>query len=194
MVKAQVLKSLHVALVVSLPSKPDLVVARATYPAIAHLEVEVNYVDREEFLAISTALKPGLKLLSLQDSGLKLLSLHDSRETDFQLLLPVYETLRETLQGLAVTRPRPLEPILHLSFPKLRVLVIHWFDSSFDLMTQDLFSQSPIKIIAIGCISARVNPENFTLDTFANWPQLKIISFYESSTRLLATIHLPRGL
>jgi hypothetical protein len=140
--------------------------AGASYPAITQLEVEVTTnFDPDVILGISIALKPTLKLFSLHNFV---------HETDAQPLLPVYETLRENIEGLSVTDSCSLSPILHFCFPKLRVLAIHgWLDSLVDLLTQGIFSQSPIDTIAINSSIAMATPDHLKFNTLSHVPHLR---------------------
>ncbi|PLW53276.1 hypothetical protein PCANC_06173 [Puccinia coronata f. sp. avenae] len=83
--EVQTLKSLRLSLPLSLPCKPDPIkMAGTQYPSITHLTVNIGHLSLEVLLALCTAFKPTLKLLSIFDTAL---------ETDVQLLLPIYETL-----------------------------------------------------------------------------------------------------
>ncbi|PLW05625.1 hypothetical protein PCANC_25924 [Puccinia coronata f. sp. avenae] len=158
---ARGLKSLQLALPVSLPRQPDLTAA-AGIPAITHLKVDVDCVDPAALLDIAIVLKPSLKSLSLGNCG----------EIDVKLLLPVFETLNQTLQGLFVTSTSYLTPILSLGFPNLRVLAIHGaFDSNFLRLNWTMFCQLSIEAFAITYVKMKNSPEYFTLDMFS--PLLK---------------------
>ncbi|PLW47749.1 hypothetical protein PCANC_11445 [Puccinia coronata f. sp. avenae] len=133
----------------------------ACYPAITHLNVNVDHVGSDLFLAISIALKPSLKFLVFDECV----------GDNVGDLLPVYETLRETLEGLQVPNDECLAPLLHLSFPKLRVFAI-WESLNFDFLRQAFFAQSPIEVIAI-VPSGRTALDTFRLDTLSNLTRLK---------------------
>jgi hypothetical protein len=150
MMEAQGLKSLHLLIPVWLPCEPNLMTG-SQYPAITFLEVQVNTdMDLDVIIGILIALKPSIKHLSLHN----FLS-----QTDAQPLLPIYETLGENLEGLSVTDTSSLSSILHLSFPKLRVLVICSRLGSFpDLLSHGFFSHAPIETLAINCFSADETP------------------------------------
>lgn len=140
--QAQALKLLEVGLPVRFPSMPaaDLqnkVVAR--YPAITYLKVDTMSLSPDALLNLSRVLKPTLKLLSIRDF---------SADRHADLFVPVYETLKDTLEGLSVICTESAQQIRHLSFPKLRVLAIHWL-SDFSLLSKPIFSQSPIETVAI---------------------------------------------
>ncbi|PLW58893.1 hypothetical protein PCANC_00433 [Puccinia coronata f. sp. avenae] len=166
MMEAQGLKLLQLALPLFQMSIPDLM-AGARYPAITYLKVDVVRIRPNVLLSIATALKPSLKFLSLANCV----------EHTVQLLLPVYETLRETLEGFSVSFTQSLTPIRNLSFSKLRVLAVYWL-TDFGLLSQPLFSQSPIEILAIAASSTTLDP--LTLDTFSKLPQLKKLVFMEA--------------
>jgi hypothetical protein len=170
LLEAQGLKSLHLALPVSLPPlEPGQMLGNSPYPAITHLDVEVTCLSPNVILGLSIALKPSLKLLSINDFG---------RSTDASLLLPVYESLRGTIEGLSVTSTTSLTPILDLTFPKLRVFAVHDSrDSLSDLLVRRLFSHAPIEVIAISSDSAKGSKPTFAPDPFTNLPQLQKLVF-----------------
>jgi hypothetical protein len=165
--EAQGLKSLQLALPVMLPCQPHLM-AGTQYPAIIHLEIKLTRAyDPDVIFGIAIALKPSLKLLTIRDW----LHLRNSRP-----LLPVYETLRETIEGLSVNDCATLLPILHLSFPMLRVLVIHgWLTPFVDVLSQDIFCQAPIGTIAINSIET--HPTNLTVHMFSHLSRLRKLVF-----------------
>ncbi|PLW25725.1 hypothetical protein PCANC_25926 [Puccinia coronata f. sp. avenae] len=166
--EAQALRSLRLALPVSLPCKSGLMAASA-YPAITHLDVEVANLHPDVILGISIALKPSLKFLSVHDFG---------RKTDAQLLVPVYETLRETIEGLSVNSISSLTPILSFNFPKLRFFAVHeWLVSIVDLLHWEMFYKAPIEMIAINSASGKESADGFTVDTFSPLPQLSKLVF-----------------
>ncbi|POW05567.1 hypothetical protein PSTT_09610 [Puccinia striiformis] len=93
-------------------------------------------------------LTPNIKLLSIQGAG------HDGRE-----LLPVFESLRRSLEELFGTRT-----YAHLRFPKLRFLRIYsWPNCSLScFVCEPMFSQAPLEVIALrlrktedSCLSPR---------------------------------------
>jgi hypothetical protein len=159
MMGAQGLKSLQLELPFSRRSSPDLM-TEAQYPEIAYLEVDTTRVSPHALLSISTALKPSLKFLSLRGCYLN----HVGK------LFPVYETLRENLEGLSVHYIYSLESTGHISFPKLRILAVDDL-SDFGLLSQAMFSKSPIELLAIGHHST--SRGTITLDTFLTLPNLK---------------------
>jgi len=111
-----------------------------TTPTITQLDIKlVDEQPIESLINLSRALKPSLKVLSIQsfrDDGLR--------------LVPIFETLRENLEGLFISHESALTHILQMEFPKLRVFRIHYWDGCLaDLLTQDLFAMAPIRLIAI---------------------------------------------
>jgi hypothetical protein len=99
----------------------------APYPPISHLEIEICDFDPQVLLGISIALKSSLKLLSLHQFVCGL---------DPEPLLPVYETLRETLmretlegiEGISVNAGFLVfvTPMLHGLFPKTTRFCNRW--------------------------------------------------------------------
>ncbi|PLW25722.1 hypothetical protein PCANC_25921 [Puccinia coronata f. sp. avenae] len=137
MMEAQGLRSLTLASPVLLPCKPELM-AGIKYPPITHLEVEANkdFDSDALILSISIALKPSVKHLTVHDFAFV---------TVIPALVPIYETLRETIEVLVVNHGSCLSPILHLMFLALRVPVVHdGLDSFANLLSQGLSSQAPI--------------------------------------------------
>ncbi|KAH9459811.1 hypothetical protein MJO28_004519 [Puccinia striiformis f. sp. tritici] len=88
---------------------------------------------------LSSAL-PNIKLLSIQGGGY-----HGGE------LLPVFESLRERLEELFVVDARVLEPMLHLRFPKLRILRLYTWSCYRlpDVLRQPMFVQAPLQVIAL---------------------------------------------
>ncbi|PLW20384.1 hypothetical protein PCANC_12773 [Puccinia coronata f. sp. avenae] len=161
----QGLKSLDLAVRFSVPCVCHNL--GACYPAITYLNVNVDHMGSDLFLAISIALKPSLKFLAFDECV----------GDNVGDLLPVYETLRETLEGLQVPNDECLAPLLHLSFPKLRVFGI-WEPPNFDLLRQVFFAQSPIQIIAIGLAHRTTQLDTtFKLDSLSHLTRLKRFGF-----------------
>jgi hypothetical protein len=137
MMEAQGLRSLTLASPVLLPCKPELM-AGIKYPPITHLEVEANkdFDSDALILSISIALKPSVKHLTVHDFAFV---------TVIPALVPIYETMRETIEVLVVNHGSCLSPILHLMLLALRVPVVHdGLDSFANLLSQGLSSQAPI--------------------------------------------------
>lgn len=181
MMEAQGLRSLTLASPVLLPCKPELM-AGLKYPSITHLEVEANKdFDSDALLGISIALKPSVKHLTV----------HDFAFVTVTPLLPIYETLRETIEVLVVNHGSCLSPILHLMFLELRILVVHdGLDSFANLLSQGLFSQAPIRTLAIHSFSIKMSRGIFTVDTFSKLPQLQLLVFMDA---LSTDYSLPPG-
>jgi hypothetical protein len=137
------------------------------YLAITHLHVDLAHLSLELILTICIALKPTLNLLSLCDY---------SRRTKVELLLPIYESLQERIQGLYVWSTSHFTPILNLSFPKLRMLAIDdSFQSIDSWLNQDV--RAPIEMIAVHYRFIDAYPNYFPVDTFSKFPRLKRIVF-----------------
>ncbi|KAA1109549.1 hypothetical protein PGTUg99_019545 [Puccinia graminis f. sp. tritici] len=152
------LKSLRLGLPVSLRPESGL-------PSITYLHLDFQFEDLGFIISLSIALKPNLKVLSLCNCG---------RDFDAQTLLPVYENLRETLEGLSVSTSCFLEPILDFNFPKLRVVSVHyWSGSIANWLSQDLFSYAPIQALAISSRSVKGLQQAFPAHPLANLPKLQ---------------------
>jgi hypothetical protein len=164
LMQAQALKSLEVGLPVRFPSMPaaDLQnTAAARYPPITYLKVDTMSLSPDVLLNLSRALKPTLKLLSIRDF---------SADRHADLFVSVYETLKDTLEGLSVICTESAQQIRHLCFPKLRVLAIHWL-SDFSLFSKPIFSQSAIETVAIN--SSYMLLEGLPRDAFSHLSHLK---------------------
>jgi hypothetical protein len=169
--ETQALKSLRLALPLSLLRNHDLMTGTGC-PAITYLDVDLMRLSPDVLLGICIALKPTLKLLAICDITLR---------TDVRDILPIYEALKESIEGLYVTSKYYLTPILHLSFPKLRVLGLQGFLNSMDHWpSQDIqFAQAPIEIIAVKHRSRVGGQDELPVDTVSKFPQLKKLVFLE---------------
>jgi hypothetical protein len=90
----------------------------------------------------------------------------------------VYETPRDTLEGLSVAYNESLEPILHLTFPKLRILSIYPL-FSLGFTEEPIFTESPIETLAMG--NNFNGPQLYTPDEVENLSQLKQLVFMNTS-------------
>ncbi|POW16580.1 hypothetical protein PSHT_06617, partial [Puccinia striiformis] len=140
---------------------------------------------------------PNIKLLSIQGAG------HDGRE-----LLPVFESLRRSLEELFVFTARVLEPMLHLRFPKLRFLRIYsWPNCSLScFVCEPMFSQAPLEVIALrlrktedSCLSPRFISLPHLRQLVICGPGIESLSFSwecylkRASTHGVECVRLPDG-
>ncbi|POW06240.1 hypothetical protein PSHT_10442 [Puccinia striiformis] len=139
-------------------------------PAITHLIATAWYYD---LVGLSKALRPTLKVLSLEDN---------SYAIDSHALEPVYSNLEEVLEGLEVSNLHFLPSALDITFPQLRVFAVcsvgdlHTFIT--ETLSRKMFTQSPIEILAIGRHVAAKGPQpTFPADPFGNLPKLKTVVF-----------------
>ncbi|OAV98796.1 hypothetical protein PTTG_12708 [Puccinia triticina 1-1 BBBD Race 1] len=156
------LQSLRLDIPVCLRLEPGL-------PAITYLDILPAPDENQEILtSLLVALKPTLKVLSLRYRG---------SDYDTQPLLPAFETIRETLEGLSVQTSSFLTPIFNLHFPKLRVVSVHsWRGSITDWSTQNMFLYAPIRVLAVSsCTTKALAPADplTDTDTFANLSKLE---------------------
>ncbi|KAA1084423.1 hypothetical protein PGT21_027524 [Puccinia graminis f. sp. tritici] len=161
------LKSLFLALPLSLPRRFGFS-SGIQYPAITHLHIDLAAQTPGVILSLAIALK----------SSLRVLSLHANRSYDTGLVLPLYETLRETLEGLAVTTESLLAPILDFKFPKLKTITVQClYNSVANLFSQDIFVHAPIQVIALNSRSACWSKLTFKQDPFTNLRNLQKMVF-----------------
>jgi hypothetical protein len=167
--EAHALETLKLFLPLSLRFEPDMM-AGTPYAAITCLEADLSFLGQDIFLDICTALKLTLKLLTIDNFP---------DERDVQQLLPIYKTLRGSLEALSINDTRCLAPIRILRFAKLRTLVVRLcLKSITDLLTEDIqVALAPITIIAVDSPSCRDYTANFTVDMLSDLPQLKKIVF-----------------
>ncbi|KAI7954843.1 hypothetical protein MJO28_005243 [Puccinia striiformis f. sp. tritici] len=139
-------------------------------PAITHLIATAWYYD---IVGLSKALRPALKVLSLEDNSYAINS---------HALEPVYSNLEEVLEGLEVSNLHFLPSALDITFPQLRVFAVcsvgdlHTFIT--ETLSRKMFTQSPIEILAIGRHVAAKGPQpTFPADPFGNLPKLKTVVF-----------------
>ncbi|KAA1068647.1 hypothetical protein PGT21_018096 [Puccinia graminis f. sp. tritici] len=140
----------------------------ATHPTITQLDIKLtDEQPLESLISLSKALKPSLKVLSIQSF----------RDDGFRLV-PIFETLRENLEGLFISHESALTHILHFDFPNLRVFRIHYWDHCIaDFLSQDLFSRAPIQLIALYSHTVYRRKRPFLVDPFARLNRLKKIVF-----------------
>ncbi|KNE94941.1 hypothetical protein PSTG_11732 [Puccinia striiformis f. sp. tritici PST-78] len=139
-----------------------------THPTITQLDIKLtDEQPLDSLISLTRALKPSLKVLSIQsfrDDGLR--------------LVPIFETLKESLEGLFISHESALTHVLNFEFPKLRVFRIHyWDDCIADLLSQDLFAQAPIQLIALYSHTVYRRKRPFLIDPFARLSSLKKIVF-----------------
>ncbi|KAI9624702.1 hypothetical protein KEM48_008746 [Puccinia striiformis f. sp. tritici PST-130] len=141
------------------------------FPAITQLEVSLEGQSLSRLKDLSILLKPTLKVLSLKDR----LEDRDHSEN----LLPVFENLRETLEGLFITNESMIKPIINLEFPKLRVFkTIFWDGSIIDLLEKPIFAHSPIEVLVLQSEIIDHKPKGkFRSNPFTNLPMLKRLVF-----------------
>ncbi|KAI9609029.1 hypothetical protein KEM48_003112 [Puccinia striiformis f. sp. tritici PST-130] len=117
---------------------------------------------------LAIALKSSLQMLTISNHN------HNC-----QRLLPIFENLSDTLQGLSIAHSRILGPITHLKFPALRVLrVVKWDGCISDLLSMTIFSYSPIEVIALSGYELMNHSEPaFHVDPFARLTKLRRLVF-----------------
>jgi hypothetical protein len=198
-VAAKGLKSLVLDITISLPyeglweDKP--------YPAITHLDVTQVLHRPTDILRLSTAFKPSLKALSVRDNGPGInqdeifagmaefgVNIFEQMMDHFGIELPglrrVYENLQDTLEALSLSSSHLLKDSLDFRFPKLRVLAIdYWINSITEFLAYQVFTQSPIEILAIDAQAAYDECEpKFVGNPFANLPYLKKLVFMSAKS------------
>ncbi|KAI9622900.1 hypothetical protein H4Q26_014839 [Puccinia striiformis f. sp. tritici PST-130] len=146
MMAAPRLESLRLGLPVSLQLVPGL-------PAITYLNINVPRMSPDVILGLTIAFKHSLKVVSFED---------DNAGFDAQTLLPAYENLRETLEGLSRSNP-----------------ITNW-------LAQDMFLYAPIQVIGIGSASAKWSRAELPIDQFENLPKLKQLVFTAASSKFSA--------
>jgi hypothetical protein len=135
-------------------------------PTITRLEISLEGESLSRLEDLSLILKRTLKVLSLQNrwGG-------DYRET----LVPIFENLRETLEGLFVTDLNDLTPTLQLEFPKLRVFrAIFWDGRISHYLNQPMFSSAPLDVLAISSkLLDKPQAVEFGVHLFPKLPMLR---------------------
>ncbi|KNF01242.1 hypothetical protein PSTG_05599 [Puccinia striiformis f. sp. tritici PST-78] len=170
-VAAHRLESLHLETPIRLTFVSNLL------PAITYLEVDITSTTSDTFTDLAIALKPSLRVLELNS--------YDALDPDdIPQLLPAFEALRETLEAISLTSTRLLEPLLELSFPKLRVLsVSRWFEPTHQIMCRTMFTKAPIEVIAMASDEMHWEEPGFQfpLDLFSNMPKLRKLVFMDAT-------------
>ncbi|KAA1067181.1 hypothetical protein PGT21_012296 [Puccinia graminis f. sp. tritici] len=143
-------------------------------PAITQLDLGVDWeCSLDGFVSLAAALKPTLKVLTL----------HGNSRDYGRKVKPIFEILRETLEGISVYSEQVLTQVLDFEFPKLRVFATQfWMGCICELLTQKMFSYAPIEIIALdeGAAEYRMK-RSLPFDPFANKPKLRRLILSDSS-------------
>ncbi|OAV96325.1 hypothetical protein PTTG_06320 [Puccinia triticina 1-1 BBBD Race 1] len=143
-------------------------------PTITHLDVNLEGQSLARLVDLSIALKGTLKVLSLKDQY---------GNNPGRMIVPVFENLRESLEGLFVPNDKILKPVARFQFPKLRVFkTISWDGPIANLLEKPMISQSPIEVLALRAdIVDRKPKTKFLVNPFSNLPSLKRLLFYDVS-------------
>ncbi|KAA1117687.1 hypothetical protein PGT21_019630 [Puccinia graminis f. sp. tritici] len=200
-VAAKGLKSLVLGTQISLPYEPAPGLWEdKPYPEITHLDVTQVLHRPTDILRLSTAFKPSLKALSVRDNGPGInadetfgmaefgVNMFEQMMGQFGIELPglrrVYENLQYTLEALSLTSSHLLKDSLDFIFPNLRVLAIdYWINSITNFLAYQVFTQSPIEILAIDAQAAFDECEpKFVGNPFANLPYLKKLVFMSAKS------------
>ncbi|KNE94938.1 hypothetical protein PSTG_11729 [Puccinia striiformis f. sp. tritici PST-78] len=131
---------------------------------------EGNLVQ-DGIVSLSTKL-PNLKVLSIGGLG------HDG-----QILLPLFQNIRERLEELVVTDVRIINPILNMQFPKLRLFRLHdWDRRSRCFLENVMFSSAPLEVLAFDSFPFH-KARNASLDIpmASLQPHLKRLEFHYTS-------------
>jgi hypothetical protein len=142
-------------------------------PTITQLAVSLEGHSLARLVDLSIMLKPTLKVLSLTD---RWEGADHSRN-----LVPVFENLRETLEGLFITSDQILKLVFKFKFPKLRVFkTIFWEGSITNLLEKPMFAHSPIEVLVLQSEVVDRKPKGkFKVNPFSNLPMLKQLVFCE---------------
>ncbi|KAA1138988.1 hypothetical protein PGTUg99_032664 [Puccinia graminis f. sp. tritici] len=141
-------------------------------PTITQLEVSLEGQSLSRLIDLSIMLKGTLNVLSLQDRW---------QGNHSRNLVPVFENLRENLEGLFVTDEKILKPVMKLKFPKLRVFkTIFWDGHISNLLEKPMIASSPIEVLALQSEVVDCRPKGkFRVNPFLNLPTLRRLVFCE---------------
>ncbi|WAQ82793.1 hypothetical protein PtA15_3A157 [Puccinia triticina] len=143
-------------------------------PTVTQLEASLDGQSLSRLIDLSIVLKGTLKVLSLKNS-------YDGNYG--RNLVPVFENLHESLEGLFVTDDKLLEPVMHFKFPKLRVFkTVFWDGPLANLLEKPMIAQSPIEVLALRSDSVNDKPKGKShVKPFSNLPMLKRLVFCDVS-------------
>ncbi|OAV90363.1 hypothetical protein PTTG_12440 [Puccinia triticina 1-1 BBBD Race 1] len=169
-VAAQNLKTLDLVHLnpVVLTSTVGNALANHQLPAITQLDIADPWEGSCVGLAsLATALKSSIKMLSV--SGFS--------PDNAQKIKPLFEVLKDTIEGISVETSSTLGQVLSLKFPKLRVLEIQDWDRPLcDLWTENILPYGPIEVFATG-----IKPAHYQFplesDLFTYMPKLRRLVF-----------------
>ncbi|WAR53637.1 hypothetical protein PtB15_3B145 [Puccinia triticina] len=111
-------------------------------PTITRLEAGLDGESVSRLIELSVFLKQTLRVLSLSQRW----------QGDYsEKLVPVFENLRENLEGLFINDAKFLGPqVLQLHFPRLRVFkTVFWNGPLGNLLDQPMFSSAPLDLLAL---------------------------------------------
>ncbi|KAA1138992.1 hypothetical protein PGTUg99_032825 [Puccinia graminis f. sp. tritici] len=157
---------------ISLPKPVKSSLCGHQIPTITQLEVSLEGKSLSRLIDLSIILKGTLKVLSLLDRW----------EGDHSRnLVPVFENLRESLEGLFVSDEKILKPFMKLKFPKLRVFKTGaWEGHISNLLEKPMIAFSPIEVLALKSDVVDSKPKGkFRANPFLNLPTLRRLVFCE---------------
>ncbi|PLW32140.1 hypothetical protein PCASD_20333 [Puccinia coronata f. sp. avenae] len=163
---------------VCLATKPmKLELACHQFLAITQLEISLEGESAFRLLDLSIILKRTLKVLALHDHWGGWVDTHGAK------LVPVFENLRENLEGLFITNKSFLSPIIKFKFPKLQVFkTVFWKGSIAEFLQNPILSSSPIEVLALQSEFIDTPKEQkFRVNPFANLPLLRRLILYEAN-------------
>ncbi|PLW12480.1 hypothetical protein PCASD_23369 [Puccinia coronata f. sp. avenae] len=142
---------------------------QSTAATITQLDIRLTDQEQpmERLVALAGALKPALKVLSIQ-----------SFRDDGRRLVPLLETLWDTLEGLFISHESALTHVLHLQFPQLVVFRVNYWDGCLShLLSQDLFANAPIQVLALYSHTLYRRRNSFLQDPFHRLKHLNKLVF-----------------
>ncbi|KNF06038.1 hypothetical protein PSTG_01032 [Puccinia striiformis f. sp. tritici PST-78] len=93
-------------------------------------------------------------------------------------LLPLFEALQNTLEGLSISSSRMLTTFTQLKFTKLRVLKVKSWDGCISrFLNLDMFSDAPIQLVYLKGREIDNHPPILDLDPLARLPKLRLVLF-----------------
>ncbi|WAQ86625.1 hypothetical protein PtA15_7A352 [Puccinia triticina] len=117
-----------------------LILAAQNLTTLDLADLDPELVPR--FVSLATALKSSIKVL--QVSGIS--------SDNGQTLKPLFEVLRETIEGISVQSNSVIGQVLNLEFPKLRVFETQSSHLLTNLLTEGIFLHS-IEVLGIDICS-----------------------------------------
>ncbi|MBW0497731.1 hypothetical protein O181_037446 [Austropuccinia psidii MF-1] len=131
------------------------------------IKIEPDETPLQQLIDLCIGLKSSLKVLSIQSV------IYDGRR-----LLPLFELLKDTLEGLFISHNCTLTHILDFNFPRLRVFRVNYWNKCIgQFLNRKMFTEAPLQVLALYSHTVSRRRIFFWGDPFVNLRSLKKLVF-----------------